>query len=503
VNLNVGRNVSKLRGLPILAAALFCSVALASGQASHAHNAKPAKKAATTHKPAASRRKSARRRATGPLAVYRTGHGNHGMGTIKAPPRYVEPLPPSVAEPPEVEPATEGKAAIENRAQLGPFFSHLAPLDHAGEQVDTVRVMQFGDSHTAADMFTGRMRSLFQLRFGNGGAGFSYAGHPFAGYRILGTSRSQSSGWIAEGVHFTKIVNTELGLGGVANTSSSAGDSVSLDAPCTQMQLLYLDQPNGGAFSLFEDGSLLTRVSTENAQAPETLREDCTAGVTHHFEVVADSHSPVRLFGFVTLQPGVTYEALGLNGAEASLILRWDQPIFTGYLRQSDPALIVLAYGTNEAGNSNWSYEAYSNLMARLIDSLHATVPGASILVIGPPDRSTFVGVPGRGRRRRSGSWTPFRETLHITQAQRDVCRTHGCAFWSWRDRMGGLGSINRWVSDGLAQPDHTHFTSAGYVRLADFLYSDMIAAYDAWKAEPREPAGEPASPLTTPHPPQ
>ena len=35
-------------------------------------------------------------------------------------------------------------------------------------QSGTVRVLQFGDSHTAADMFTGEARRVFQEQFGNG-----------------------------------------------------------------------------------------------------------------------------------------------------------------------------------------------------------------------------------------------------------------------------------------------------------------------------------------------
>ena len=111
---------------------------------------------------------------------------------------------------------------------------------------------------------------------------------------------------------------------------------------------------------------------------------------------------------------------------------------------------------------------------------LHQKVPGASVLVIGPPDRSTRA---RGGTRRHPAGFAPYSNTLHITSAQREACRTHGCAFWSWRDRMGGLGSMNRWVAEGLAQPDHTHFTSRGYVQLADYLYSDILAAYEAWKA--------------------
>jgi lysophospholipase L1-like esterase len=435
-----------------------------------------------------------------PIASYRTGHGDRGIGTLVVPHVYKKPLPSDVAPPVPVPPGESGAKAIEYPAQLDKFFAQLQILEAAdsADKPDTLRILQFGDSHTAADMFTGRMRSLFQARFGNGGAGFSYAGHPFAGYRILGTSRGQTSGWRDEGVHFTQIVDTSLGLGGVAATADSPGQAITLEAPCTTIELEYLDQPGGGAFSLYEDGAAIASVSTNHDLAPEILSHSCDSAepspvaeprIIHHFEVRTESSGSVRLFGFVTTQPGITYEAIGLNGAELSLLERWKQPIFTSYLRQANPALIVLAYGTNEAANRNWTYDAYRALLGRVVDQLHATAPEASIIVIGPPDRSLRSGT------RRHIAWRASMDTLHITEAQRDACREHGCAFWSWRDRMGGLGSMNRWVYDGLAQPDHTHFTSAGYVQLADLFYSDMMAAYAAWKADHPVPTLPPASP--------
>ena len=438
-----------------------------------------------------------------PIASYRTGHGDHGIGTLVVPRVYKQPLPADVSPPVPVPPSESNGRAIEFPTQLDKFFAQLQALEGAAfaDKPDTLRILQFGDSHTAADMFTGRMRSLFQARFGNGGAGFSYAGHPFAGYRILGTSRSQTSGWRIEGVRFTQIVDTNLGLGGVAATSDSSSQEITLDASCSKIDLDYLDQPDGGAFSLYEDGLLVASVSTKHELAPQILSRDCDSAdvspssvlpITHHFEVRSDSAGPVRLFGFVTTQPGVTYEAIGLNGAEVGLLERWNQTIFRSYLRQADPALIVLAYGTNEAANRNWTYEAYRALLGRVVDQLHSTAPQASIIIIGPPDRSLRSGT------RRHPAWLASTETLHITEAQRDTCREHDCTFWSWRDRMGGLGSMNRWVYADLAQQDHTHFTSGGYVQLADLFYSDIMAAYADWKVNhpiPIPPAASQTSP--------
>ena len=239
-------------------------------------------KAAPTKPMTASQRRAvaaeASRSSHGPQYAYRTGHGDRGIGTLKPPTRYTAPLQvpaapvpdeavPTVPVPVPVEPVVSGAAAIENADQLAGFFAHLQGLEQ-GAAGETVRALQFGDSHTAADMFTGRMRSLLQVHFGNGGAGFTFAGHPFAGYRILGTSRSESSGWVAEGVHFTQIVDTRLGMGGVANTARRPGESVTLDAPCTKMQLEYLDQQGGGGFSLLADGATLAQLSTDSTSHP-------------------------------------------------------------------------------------------------------------------------------------------------------------------------------------------------------------------------------------------
>ncbi len=44
-------------------------------------------------------------------------------------------------------------------------------------------ILQIGDSHTAADYFTGEIRRLLQRRFGNGGPGYLEIGRPHPGVR--------------------------------------------------------------------------------------------------------------------------------------------------------------------------------------------------------------------------------------------------------------------------------------------------------------------------------
>src|SRR5258708_6496123 len=113
-----------------------------------------------------------------------------------------------------------------------------------------VRVIQFGAPHTAGDTFTGALRTLFQQKFGDGGAGFTFAGYPFAGYHIHGTKRAQSTGWLALGTHLNDIGDGMVGMGGVSLRTEAAGNLVSLDADPTSLQAPHLLQPHGGSIQI-------------------------------------------------------------------------------------------------------------------------------------------------------------------------------------------------------------------------------------------------------------
>jgi lysophospholipase L1-like esterase len=362
---------------------------------------------------------------------------------------------------------------IENAAALRPFFDQIHQLD-VDPRGAVVRVLQFGDSHTAADMFTGALRTLFQSKWGDGGAGFSYAGYPFAGYRIHGTRRQQSVGWRVEGTHFRDLGDDAmLGMGGVSLSTDEAGSWVSLDADATSLEVQYLTQPGGGPIEIFDGETLLGTVSTDGPSAGGHFDRAVEAG-PHHFEVRTTEAAPVSLLGMTTENAsGVTYEAIGLNGAEASLLLRWDEALASTYMAQVNPALIVLAYGTNEASDHTWTEESYAAMFRSLIERCRRLAPKAAILVIGPPDRELRAGRRG---------WAPFAGVDRIVAAQRTICRQMGCAYWDTRSRMGGFGSMQGWVSVQWAQADHTHFTGEGYTELAGALFMDIVQQYNSYE---------------------
>jgi lysophospholipase L1-like esterase len=349
---------------------------------------------------------------------------------------------------------------------LVPVFEQLLRLN-SQDPAGAVHMIHFGDSHTAADDFTGAMRDSLKARFGDGGSGFSLAGHPFLGYRRFDVRGGGTQGWQSEGLR-TGSGDGFFGLGGVSIATQHAGQSVYIETECDSLEIDYLQQPGGGSLALYDYDQRLEEFSTDGELGPGFVHYQSTAG-PHRFSLRTLQSRPVRLFGWVAdKERGVTYEALGINGAEAGLILRWDEAMLATYLQRRSPGLIVLAYGTNEASDPVWSPETYQAMFSTLLQRLRHAAPTASILVLGPADRWY------RSR--------PYPGIDWVIAAQKAACRENGCAYWDTRARMGGKGTMRDWVYAGLAQGDYVHFTSAGYRRLASVLFGDLIRQYDAYK---------------------
>src|SRR5438128_1703339 len=85
------------------------------------------------------------------------------------------------------------RSGIENPAALHNFFTALADA-RSGRRLEPVRIMHFGDSHTAADVLTADIRRFLQQDFGDGGAGWIVPKNPMS-TRRLGVGSGATSGW--------------------------------------------------------------------------------------------------------------------------------------------------------------------------------------------------------------------------------------------------------------------------------------------------------------------
>lgn len=358
-----------------------------------------------------------------------------------------------------------GPSAIENESALVPFFDQLY---RARSEQKPIHIVQFGDSHTASDDWANAMRNVLQGRFGDGGAGYTDPGHPYRGYRNFRVPSGNSEGWKTEGIVSNQGDGRE-GLGGISLIASRPHENVWMQGEGEEVELFFLLQPGGGQLTFHVDGHPESMISTDGPSGPGYFAYAPTPG-PHTFEVRTVSSNPVRLLGWVLQNHnGVTYETLGINGAQADLVASWDERVFGPQLQRRDPALIVFAYGTNEALSPHFTTHGYRAAFTEALAKLRRASPTASILVVGPPDCWL----------KRSGRLVAFPHIDEVIDIQRQAAAEQRCAFWDWRRRMGGEGSKQRWVTAGLAQVDYVHFTSVGYQLIGNTLCADLMDLYN------------------------
>jgi lysophospholipase L1-like esterase len=386
------------------------------------------------------------------------------------------PLPPTQTAPLR-------KLPIENASALLSFQQALArtaadsPLETA-----ITRIVHYGDSHVAADSLTGALRQHFQTDFGNAGSGFLYAARPWNWYTRAGFTSFASSGWRVDGLKLAELADDNLlGLAGLSFTATRAGERLQLTASGQRFEFYLLQQPRAGAVECWLDGELYHpafSLATLPLDVPQSstlfVPIEAATGGPHTLELRTVSNGPVRVFGFTAEdnRAGVSYDALGLNGARATRPLAWNRELFNEQLAQRAPDLIVIAYGSNEVGDADLNLTAYQHSFAQLLRRLHEAAPAAALLVLAPPDRATLM----------HGRWQTLPNLPGVVAAQRAAARAADAAFWDLFHAMGGPGSIQRWATQRppLAQADRVHLTATGYRLVADALYQQLINEYNA-----------------------
>jgi lysophospholipase L1-like esterase len=361
----------------------------------------------------------------------------------------------------EVKETVDAPETFDDGAALVPFFERLFRMK---EEPSSVHVLHYGDSHTASDDLPNALRVLFQERFGDGGPGFSMPGRPFLGYRRYDVKSNCSLHWYTEGTPL-RLGDGLHGMGGVSLTATRAGEYATVSTRGDDAELLFLQQPGGGSFDLYMDGILEGDFSTDGPLGPASLVLPATPPAEGHTYLIRTRNSaPVRLLGTVVQnRTGVTWETMGINGAQVSMINRLDMSVMGAEVAKRDPAMIVLAFGTNEANSPRWDGPAYGESLRQVIQRFRQIAPLATILLIGPPDSRIKAQAA----------------LAEVVEVQRAIAIEMHCAFWDWRARMGGPGAVKTWVTAGVGQGDYIHLTSTGYQLVGKALFKDLMGQYE------------------------
>lgn len=372
---------------------------------------------------------------------------------------------------------------LEGANRLAHFFGALSILDD-GHSHDDVRIVQYGDSHTASDYGAGVFRKLLQSRFGDGGRGFVSLGRPWKAYVQDGIRGGMSPEFepargaykdgrlVGDGLYGLLGVGVGASIGGARAWTHVASRS-------SRVEFDYSQGPRGGSFDVFVDGARTGRIATRAAHSGAGYFGFDLADAPHQVEVRTVGDGDVRVLGMALdrAQAGIVVDAVGVNGAQVVTLLSASEEHFAEQLRHRTPGLVVLAYGTNEALEPGLTDAEYERRVVDVLGRVERAVPTASCLLLGPPDLAR----PG-GRE----AWKTWPRVLQIVAAQRRIAEAAGCAFYDQLEAMGGPGSIAMWSAEAepRATRDRVHLTRTGYGQLATSFATDIIRAYDDWRAE-------------------
>ncbi|HNX94697.1 MAG TPA: GDSL-type esterase/lipase family protein [Holophaga sp.] len=425
--------------------------------------------------------------------------------------------------------------AIANPQALQAFWGGLATLGQTSTTPGLVRVLQFGDSHTAADFWTGRLRSRLQQRFGDGGPGLILPSRPWRGYAHVGVGQSGFSAWTATSLR-AKECDGWVGLAGAAMIPPGTPESpLRFTGTFTEFRIHLLGGATDHAEAEIRRADAITLAPAETSAdgnggrdgdlppvplairaafpLPDVLVDPAprpTATVQNP-EPAPSGAPPARMESILEkpLSFGQMLKIQGRSALEAglkelTLNLPTSARLLGVELRSGRSGVIVDELGLNGAeilDLERWNPELRGALLAQahpdLIILAYGTndmgrkditpeeygararkllsslkqESGASILVVGPLDRI------GRNKRQIPNLKAGAR---WVIDALRQAALDSDCAFWDARQAMGGEGAILRWNRAGLAQKDLVHLTGPGYQKLGDAMADALLEAFEA-----------------------
>ncbi len=208
---------------------------------------------------------------------------------------------------------------------------------------------------------------------------------------------------------------------------------------------------------------------------PGTLRLHTTRRTgmrTATFEIEA----PAGFTGyglFLNDETGVCVDNYSLRSASGMQLLRVGVNRLAQFNRLIPCDLIILQYGMNVMEPERRDYQSYVDQMARVIERLREAMPGVPVLIFGIGDRNfkneydEMATMPG---------------VTSFVEAQRELARTTGAAFWNTYLAMGGRGSMAAFVEAGQANKDYTHINYAGGRRLGLAFAEALIGAQSRYE---------------------
>ena len=399
------------------------------------------------------------------------------------PPREAD--SPVIAALPTAPPPPDSSVAPDPPAAAGPGTVFRLPSAAPGEtRRGGLTILQIGDSHTAADFFTGEVRQILQARYGDGGFGYLNAGRPHPGVRSAVVKVNASPGWTYAALQKTSDAD-QFYLSGFNASVTGSGESLAFaatqPAPFDMIEVEAVFGPGRGGVSIAIDDLPPVVRGLEGARTEKRVfRVTPSQGAPYDFHkltITSTGGGPVTIasVGVFNRSYGVSYSAIGFPGATIDIVNQLNSRLFGEELRRLDPQLVVLAFGTNEGFNDNLDVGKYSERYRIVLKKIRDSLPRARVVIVAPPNANRLPGrCKGEGAsascRAKGGEdqgcfWSTPPQLDKVRDVQRQIAKQDSLLYWNWGEIAPGECGAHSLVnaSPRLMTPDHVHFTGDGY----------------------------------------
>lgn len=363
---------------------------------------------------------------------------------------------------------------IEKSENLKAFFHVLD--QYVGQKKEKVVITHIGDSHIQADFLTHTTRKLFQKTFGNGGRGFVFPFRLIRSNSPLNLKIRYEGDW--DGCRsILSRDDCNFGITGATATTFDSSANILIDPNIdgdmnyefSRLKLFSYHTPLSFDIQMLDADSAFMEVDHQpiSESVSEIYFNGMQDSIWMAFEkCVPDGYFQLYGMSFENSNPGVVYNAIGLNGAYAKSYLR--NTYFDEQLAALNSDLVVVSLGTNDAYMSERLFckACFKDSYRSLLQKIRKANPNASILLTTPGD--FYI------RRRYHNS-----NIDQVVQGIRELAEEFDAAIWDFNKLMGGNYAIRKWRDEGLAQYDLIHYTEEGYVLQGKMLYTGIMNAYE------------------------
>jgi lysophospholipase L1-like esterase len=355
-----------------------------------------------------------------------------------------------------------------------------------GNRLEPIRIIQLGDSHTAGDYLTGRLRQQLQTKYGDAGIGWLTPGYVINQRYELATMKAIGK-WQMSDSKLPKT-NDVFPLGGLFNTSGGASImdvKAKQDLASGSWQLSIWHKNSNTPWKIALPSGKLYKMAPQDHIDGQWNLSNIALNSTNaaSLRLLAPNGGSLGGIALDRMSPGITLDVMGINGAKASIINRWDQNSVIKQLIWRNPQLIILAYGTNEAFENDIT--DYANQLRQVVRLLKQAAPNSAILIVGAP-ASAKTRVPNY----RAGCRLPLPPNLtQVMNIQKRIAKQEHTLYWDWSAIMGGKCGAANWLNTRpqLMRKDMIHFSAEGYVATADALFNALVKAAEKYQVQSTE----------------